>query len=275
MYDVREIVGGAFRGMLEEQAALYRALEPLTEEQRAQFVDSIRQESNEIQQSIRSGESLRAKTTLLKYQYASRVIYDVGKSKDHMLDRFKWSRPATETFNAHWSDQWSHSSPTEKSFFQHLLAWFDTIDFYTQVKWLSDALYGLPIPRNDEPFRTYLTRSGISEESWKGQYERQIEQENNRWITSRKKIEEIKQSRTKHLEKSMNCENYLRGFYEDIAPAHDHLNNLKHAELHAIPRLDAAERAYHALKNGVQLKYLLLEESGSLGKAYKDITRGL
>ena len=275
MHDVRQILGGAFRGMLEEQAVIYRALEPLNEGQRDQIVESLRAESQKIQRSICSSESWNARNTLLKFQYASRIIYDVDQSKDHMLKRFRWSMPVAATYTAHWSDGWSYASPTEEEFFQQLLEWLGTVDFYTQVKWLSDELYGLPIPHPEEHFSTYLTRSKISEESWNWRYESQIEEENKRWFTSQRKIDEIRLRSADHLQKSKSCERYIQGFYRDISPALKHLDDLMHSELYVGPRLHAAERAYAALKDGVRLKHLLLEDSSDLGKAYSDITRHL
>ncbi len=247
-------------------------MQPMTHKARLDYVQALKARSAESAAIIQGAEVHDAKRVLLKFQYASRIIYAVDESsRRHFDDRFKWEKCEE------WKEigSWRFMPPSEFDFVRVMLSWSTTVDFYTQVNEFCSEIFGLPIPADAEGFDEYARRAGIDEASWCWRYDNAAKAEETRWFTSGRKLAEIEQHRIGHRARAERCSIYLAKIHPLIRPASDLLKGLKRSELEISPRLQAAERANEALLQNVQLKHLLLEEGSNLSGAYSEITRGL
>lgn len=272
MNDLKSIVGGAFRNRLAALTHEYLKMQSMASNDRDSYLSSLMCYADEIQSKIDGSETQRAKLILLKFQYASRIIYSVDEQIiSHFCDRLKWEK---------WEEgkeilSWRFTPPSESDFLRVMLSWQTRVDFYKQVNELCGTTFGLPLPGVSEPFDQYTVRAGIAEASWRWRYDNAIEKERKSWFTSKRKLAEIENQRSEHRKKSEECLKYLFKIYSRIRPSAELLQELKRTELNLSTHLDATEDAYHALCEGVPLKNLLIEEGHDLSQTYSEITRGL
>ena len=272
MHDVKAIVRGAFHGLLEGVAEQYRLLEPMTPADREAYVQDLRLREAELKSKTKSAETQDAIRILLRFQYASRIIYrDDDRWRSHYSDSYKWEKweEGKEIASWHWSP------PTEADFCRVMLSWSTKVDFYTLVNELCSEIFGLPIPGQSETFEEYLIRANIEEDSWRWRYDGELKKERGRWFTSNRKLAEIEAQRERHRARATQCSAFLGAFFLQIRPSSDLLQEIKRLELTSSSSLHAAERALGALRENVQLKHLLLEEGHQLSGTYSQITRGL
>jgi hypothetical protein len=240
MHDVTAIVRGAFHGLLQDVAEQYRHLQPMAPTDRDAYVQGLRSRGVEISSKIEGAETQDAVRILLRFQYASRIIYrDDENRRSHYSDSYRWEK---------WEEgkeiaSWRWSPPTEADFNRVVLSWSAKVDFYTLVNEFCSEIFGLPIPGGSETFEEYLLRAGIEEASWRWQYDGALKKEQDRWFTSSRKIAEIEAQRKSHRARATQCSAFLAAFFPRIRPSSDLLQNLKRLELTNSSSLHAAEHA--------------------------------
>ncbi len=272
MHDFSAIVLGAFQSRLKDLADEYGEMQMLSHLERDAYVRALQVQADEIELQIEGAGVCNAKSVLLKFQFASRIIYKrQGTGKNHFFDEYKWERwDVTKQISS-----WRWTSPSEQEFARVMLSWCEQVDFYTQVDELCSETFGLPIPRESESFSEYLQRSCVAEASWEWRYDSAEREERGRWFPSRKKLADIEDQRILQRRNANRCEAFLATIFSRIQPASDTLRSVQRSELSITSRLSAALRVQKALAENVQLKHLLLEEGVTLAGSYEQVTRGL
>jgi len=93
MNELKSIVGGAFRNRLAALTHKYLKMQSMASNDRDSYLNSLMCYADEIQSRIDGSETQRAKLILLKFQYASRIIYSVDEQIiSHFCDRLKWEK---------------------------------------------------------------------------------------------------------------------------------------------------------------------------------------
>lgn len=145
-------------------------------------------------------------------------------------------------------------------------------DFYTQVRFLCDQVYGVRLPSVSETsVESWAKNAGLSEDSWAWQYKSLLEKEHSRWFTSKKRMAKIQCMWESHRKDIIKCVESLSPLFPGLGEAGAILERLKSESLSLSVRCDVLNRAYEALNQGVQLKHLLLEEGHELGKMFSRI----
>lgn len=273
MHDVRDILSRVFRSSLDDLREQYSYLEELDSFERDRVVAEANHALAAIQSAISHPDTLRAKDILVTYQYVTRFIYDVDpQSKRHFVESLnRLSRDDDADVSA-----WNWRSPSKAEFLARVARRILRADFYTQVNLLCDELFGLPIPSaSDGSLRDWSARARLTEPDWSWRYENQIREEKARWFSSQKRLSAIESQWADHRAKAAQCMEELASDFPDLPIAKSRLQDLKGKQLWLSGRCTAINRAADALRQGVQLKHLLVEEARGMERIIKAASRGL
>ena len=288
MYDAKSIIQSAFSSSLSDLASQYEILASLKPEERANYVAVANEYAQETENLISSENTKRAIKLLIYFQFLSRFKYKIhggdtwrganGRAMRHMVDGFShvcsMAKASDEILDAF--KGFVYETPSFDKFLKISLDGLHGADFYTQVEFVTNELYGVNFPVNEtQDIDGWVASTRLSEENWDWEYKNKIEEWNRRWFKSKSTLVEIKKEWEKRKEN-------LLGYLEDVKPifsslhgSNKLLNSLKTRQLQSSIGLEAVNKSYAAIKDGVKLKHLLLEEGHELQKAWNEIGRGL
>lgn len=278
MYSVSSILRSAFRDSLEELRDQYTMLSGQSPEERERFVASINDHLGKVRLEIASERTDSAKRLMLKFLFITRVLCK-SEGVDHrgLPSEMNYHNLVARAVRLSEDEKgeiesWRWWRPTETQFMDTLWAQLSKKEFDTQVRFLCDQVYGLRLPSGPETsINSWAKSVGLSEESWAWQYRTLLEKEHSRWFTSSTRIEEIQRLWESHRKDSLKCMESLSPLFPALGEARTRLERLRSEELSLSVRCNALNRAYEALKQGVQLKHLLLEEGHEMGNVFNRI----
>lgn len=282
MHDELSLLTGTFRDSLYELRYHYEHLNGLSTTERNRIVS----EANELLESTKAAilheDTTSAKQSLLRFQYFTRLGFDLcgfdarGNPEDRSRRYFVEQLSSLFTKQKPSIEAWRWRTPSLSEF--SALVWpnLSGVDFYTQASLLCNQIYGLPIPsKNDITIASWAKRACLTEESWAWRYENQIKDERARWFPSKKRIRAIEHCRELHRAQTMGCLKELEPIFLALAPAMERIETLKSQELKLSVQCNSINRAANAIAQGIQLKHLLLEEGYEMDKIFRAVTRGL
>jgi hypothetical protein len=288
MFEARAIIKSAFSSSLGNLASQYEVLTAMTPASREEYYSYANEYFEETEKLINSDKTNSAITLLLQFQYLSRFKHKLlggdnwqganGRSMRHMVDCFshvcimaKAPAEVLEQFK-----KFVYETPSFDQFCKVSFQGLFNVDFYTRVEFVTNELYGIRFPFNEEQeIGGWVASAGLLEENWGWEYENKIDDWNRRWFkskTSRREIEKEREERRKEVSCFLIT---ASSFYSILNSSNQWLRSLKSRELESSIRVRAINTAYKAIHEGVKLKHLLLEEGHELAKACGEITRGL
>lgn len=267
------LLRSVFSGSLEDLRQQYAILSAQSAEERERFVACANGHLAKVQQEIAGEQTDSAKRLALKFLFITRVqcksegLDDRGLPSERNYQYLVEQVVGLDKGEKHEIESWQCQRPAEAQFIDTISTRLAKNDFYTQVRFLCDQVYGVRLPSVSETsVESWAKNAGLSEEAWAWQYKSLLEKEHSRWFSSRTRIAEIQCMWESHRKDIIKCLESLSPLCPGLGEAGAMLERLKSESLSLSVHCDALNRAYEALKQGVQLKHLLLEEEHELGK---------
>lgn len=275
MDNTANLLHSVFSSSLEDLRQQYAILSAQSIEERERFVVCVNSKLAKVQQEIEGEQAASAKRLVLKFLFITRVqcksegLGDCGLPSERIYQYLVGQVVGLDRGEKHEVESWQCQRPTEAQFLDVISVRLAKNDFYTQVRFLCDQVYGVRLPSVSETsVESWAKSAGLSEEAWAWQYKSLLEKEHSRWFTSKKRIAEVEWMWQSHRKDIVKCMESLSPLFPGLGKAGAMLERLKLESLSLSVRCDALNRAYEALKQGVQLKHLLLEEGHELGKMF-------
>ena len=288
MYDTKAIIQSAFSSSLSDLSSQYEILASLNSEDRNNYVSVANEYSLETEKMVNSDETKKAIVTLLQFQFLSRFKRKIhgddnwrganGHSMSHMVDSFKHVCNMARTKEGVWEkfNNFVYKTPSLEEFLRISFLGMAGADFYTQVEFVSNDLYGISFPSSSSmQFKDWISSARLSDEQWDWEYRNKIEEWNKRWFKSKSSLIEINKEWSERKENIISFLEEVRPIFSELHDCNQRLNSLKTRQLQSSIGLEAVNKAYAAITEGVKLKHLLLEEGHELAKAWNKIGRGL
>jgi len=226
----------------------------------------IRSQHDETQAIIASQPVESKKKMLLMYQYHTRLAFyfefmdrrqnPEDQSKEHFLEAIARFVDEKSTIS-----DWPYRKPLWSEFLNAIWPALSAQDFYTQVSFLTDSLYGLSIDTQaKEDFEAWLNRSGLLERDGLPRYEKKIETEASRWFKSAETIRRLNTQILTHRGQSAACIQVVEPIYSGVCEATTTLIDLKQKQSSLFLSSHQMEKALLALDRGVPLKEFISTE---------------
>jgi hypothetical protein len=197
---------------------------------------------------------------------------------EYLVESFSRLCRRTKTLEEtlHVFESFVYDTPAFPEFLDVLLRGLGGEDFYTNAKFVTDESYGVKLPAsNIQDIDAWIISADLAEESWNWEYKNKIEECNRGWFRSKSRIIEINKQWESRKETISRYINEVRPIFPDLFPSKDLLISLKSRELQSCLGLGAAEKSYAAIKEGVKLKHLLLEEGLEQANLWNTVCKGL
>lgn len=288
MYDAKSIIQSAFSSSLSDLASQYEILASLKPEERANYVSVANEYSQETETLISSEKTKSAIKLLIYFQFLSRFKYKIhggdnwrganGRAMQHMVDGFshvcsmaKASDEILNTFKG-----FAYETPNFEKFLEISLQGLHDAYFFTQVEFVTNELYGVKFPVNEaQDINGWVSSARLSEQNWDWEYKNRIAEWNRRWFKSKSTMIEIKKEWVDRKENLLLYLNEIEPIFSSLYVSNKLLKSLKIRQLQSSLGLEAVNKSYAAINDGVKLKHLLLEEGHELQKAWNEIGGGL
>ncbi len=289
MIEPINIVRSAFSGSLQDIASQYEILASMSQAKREKHVIEANKQHAEIEALINSDRTKQSIDVLLYFQYLARFKFKLrggssyygGKNyhaMSHMIDNFvhvcnmaKVDDEVLERFRS-----FINTTPPWNIFYEVSYGGLINCDFYTKVNFVSNTLYGVSLPNSKtQDISSWISSSGLSENAWDWEYKNEVEAWNKHWFKSKKTLRTIQNEWKERKTDITNFITEVSAVFPKLYDSNCYLDRLIEKQLQGNVDLVAMNKAYVALKEGVKLKHLLLEEGHELARAWNNMIRGL
>lgn len=281
MHNLTSILNDACLDCLNDLKDYYEYLSSLSIAERDRVVHESNKSLESIWAAILHEDTTKAKKHLLHFQYITLLKYNPGgfsnnRHRDDFIERLISICPDQQRLFKGWLWQAPSLSEFAELVYPNLLK----VDFYKQAELLCGINYGggfnLPFPKKaDETFNSWSKYSGLLEESWSWEYENQIKEEEAKWFPSKTKIRNIERAWVSHRDKAEACLKDLEPIFPGLFASKERVSTLRYQERKLSIQCSSMNQVLDAIKNGVQLKHLLLEERYAYEKLFRNFARGL
>ena len=278
MHGLISILNDSYLDSLDDLKDYYEYLSNLSIAKR----DRVIHESNKSLESIRAAilheDTTKAKKHLLHFQYITLLEYNPGGHFNIGRGYFIERLISICTEQKKLIDVWHWQTPSLSEFTKIVYPDLLKVDFCKQAVLLCGGSYGgnfgLPFPKKaDETFDSWLKYSGLIEESWSWEYKNRIKEENAKWFPSKTKIRSIELIWESHRNQAINCLKNLEPIFPALFESHERILTLRNQELKLSVQCNFMNRVSDAIKNGIQLKHLLLEDRYAYEKLFRNFAR--
>ncbi len=266
-------------------AEQYEFLESLNSSEMDELVKSENEKLRAIRNEINSDLVERSKLVMIIFHYITRFMYNIHFSYERYDDGYNARVGFINNFKGMCGDKLSSdllyefnhfafNRPLYERFFFILKKGLNTQSFYTQVRFLCEYVGGIRVPkREDVKLEDWLLSERILESEWSWEYEKELKSEENMFFIfrSQKKIEKIKDRWNSRRVAVQNFKEEIKEVFPYLCKSNRLLIELKNKELNLSVSNESLNRAYNAIKEGVKLKHLLLEDK----EAYMIIAKAL
>lgn len=286
--EAKYIIKSAFSGSLDHLSEQYEILTSMSPDDRDLYVSNVNKSYDETEILIKSEKTKASLDLILKFQYLSRFKYKIhggddwygrnSKAKNYMVENFthvcRMGNVNDDVLGIF--KRFVYETPKLDYFMEVSYQGLNQVDFYTKVKFVLNDLYGISCPTSaKEDLSEWIKSENLAEEDWDWEYKNKVQEWNKRWFKSKSSLYEIQ---NEWNERKRNIVQYIQevsSLYSHLYDSNEWLSSLMKRELLCDVDLHSINKAYGAIRDGVKLEHLLLEESHKLADAWGKVGRGL
>jgi len=279
MLTAKSLFSDALSGSISELTEAYFRLQQVPEVERSQAVAMVQSHYDQVLQVISSQTVASQKLIVLSYQYETRLAFYFRfdnprinpeiESKERFLNAIRKLRIDVNT-----AQDWAYRRPSWAEFLAVVQPALFSNDFYTQVSFLTDHFYGLPLDSPEQVnLEKWINRSGLLEEQWIYRYDRWIADESSRWFKSAARLRVAETQLAAHRTQAAECITAVRKIFVDVCQAIVTLTELKKQQSTLFRASHYFAKSLVALEKGLSVEEFLALEGMQRAMLYERVLK--